>query len=239
MPNTRNRNQNKNHGNCPIILAVLTPIYSACKKAFHCVLGNEKEDRHEDGPTKWARKLTQWTAIVALVGIATVAVLIRTDETARLRDRAFVYFNDPGVRKWPPPPSEPDRWAISIKIFNAGNVPARNVTIRHACPTPVEPEKIDAPYQSADWKKTPLPNVIGPHQDFSAQGCEFTTKEIEEAKLGKRIIFIAMETIYFDGFDFKTPRVTQMTRQLNIDTRVGYSLSFVDPHNCSDDDCPK
>ena len=74
-------------------MAIFTPIYSACKNAVHYIMGNHHKKKPETDANKWARKLTQWTAVVAIVGIATVIVLYRTDETARLRRPSLRLFH--------------------------------------------------------------------------------------------------------------------------------------------------
>ena len=56
-------------------MAIFTPIYSACKNAVHYIMGNHHKKKPETDANKWARKLTQWTAVVAIVGIATVIVI--------------------------------------------------------------------------------------------------------------------------------------------------------------------
>ncbi len=178
------------------------------------------------------------TIILAMIAYWQGKILDRTDETSRLRDRAFVYFGDPGFV--PYPPENVIVHGVTIFVNNAGNMPARRVVVRYSCPNVLKSNgPIKDPFDSANWTTADMPQVIGPKQTFGLQTCEIPIGVITEAQKGNRDIFIITEVSYIDGFDLVHTRVTQMTRNLRFDRFGGHSLGFIGPHNCSDDDCPK
>src|SRR5262249_17101794 len=166
--------------------------------------------------------------------ILTAGILYITNQTSRLRDRAFIYFGDPSIR--PYPDASPIVWAVGISIANAGNMPASRVTIRYACPdAPFSDEVPDTFHVVKEWKAS----VIGSKQPATLKGCEIPIDRINDAKQLQRQIFVLLEAQYLDGFELNTTRITQMSRVLGFDKSGGQSLNFTSSHNCSDDDCPK
>lgn len=161
--------------------------------------------------------------------------LIQTDETSRLRDRAFVYFSNPIFKYYPYPPQKPTSWAIDIQMINVGNMPARNVSVQ--CEFIKSKLPIDDPFQTAKLSEKKLTNVIGPKQAISFTAGEGPLNELDEILQGKLCIQISAQIEYIDGFDLKKKRVTQISRQLHIDNSGGYSFSFSGRHNCAEDDC--
>ena len=78
--------------------------------------------------TALATAMIAWaTYELATISEAQRKILDQTDQTSRLRDRAFVYFFDPTIT--PYPPEKPTVWGIGINVENAGNMPARYVSI--------------------------------------------------------------------------------------------------------------
>jgi hypothetical protein len=193
----------------------------------------------------WIRKttcVTDWliffcTLAIALVSFFQWQTLEKTDQTSRLRDRAFVYFLNPTLN--PYPSNKPTVWGIDINVQNAGNMPARRISIRCALVYNQKSEPIIDPFPLAKWSAAQAPNVLGPKQHFSLQGGGIPISAIKEAQKFKKDIFILMEAKYIDGFDLNKSRVTQMSRSLLFDKHGGLSLGLAGPHNCTDDDCPK
>jgi hypothetical protein len=180
--------------------------------------------------------LAAFTFCLVIVGILQWCILRQTDQTSRLRDRAFIYFLNPTF--FPYPPDKPIVWGISINLQNAGNMPARRISIRYGYTISEASANIVDPFPLATWADASVPNVIGPKQSFSLQGCEFPISIIEAAQKSEKNIFILMEAKYIDGFELDRLRVTQMSRSLRFDAHGGFSLGFAGPHNCTDDDCP-
>ena len=187
---------------------------------------------------RWTRNLGGFTFLLVVISVPTAIILYRTDQTSRLRDRAFVYFGDPQRR--PYPDANPIIWAFSIKFSNAGNMPASRVVVRVACPNaPFANEVSDSFRLATDWTTAQIASVIGPKQEAEVQGCEVEIEKINEAKNHHLRVFYLVEAKYFDAFDLHTTRVTQMSRALAFDRWGGYSVGFTSSHNCTDDDCPK
>jgi hypothetical protein len=195
--------------------------------------------KNERMMARWTRNLGWFTFVLVVVGVITAAILYVTDQTSRLRDRAFVYFGDPPVT--PYPTSDPILWGVGITVTNAGNMPARRLTIRYACPdVPFSDDVLDTfRLVTTQWKTAQIGSVIGPKQGATLQACEVPIDVINEAKNSLRRVFYLVEAKYLDGFDLSTPRVTRMSRVFGFDRFGGQNLGFTSSHNCSDDDCPK
>ena len=201
-------------------------------------MGETEHRRNERMMARWTRVLGGFTIALALISALTAFILYKTDQTSRLRDRAFVYFGDPPLT--PYPPNSPIVWGIGVTVANAGNMPARRLTIRYTCPdAPLSDDVPDTFRLATQWKTAQIGGVIGPKQGATLQGCEVPIDVINEAKKSLRHVFYLVEAKYLDGFDLSTPRVTQMSRVLNFDQWGGQSLGFTSTRNCSDDDCPK
>jgi hypothetical protein len=203
-------------------------------------------ERHQNERTvaKWTRRLGLFTIVLAIVtGLAalisglTAWILYSTDKTSRLRDRAFLYFGDPPVT--PYPSSKPVVWGVGITVTNAGNMPARRVTLRYACPDASSTENVQDPFRLAKWADAKIGSVLGPKQSVVLQGCNVPIDIINDAKKSLRTVFYVVEARYIDGFDLDKTRVTQVSRIFGFDQSGGQSLQFTNAHNCSDDDCPK
>ena len=189
----------------------------------------------------WLKRLTTKQILaVATIGICIVAffqllALRGADQTSRLRDRAYVYFANPIITRYPP--EKPTVWAIGIKVVNTGNMPARRIYIRCGWIDSQASNDIIDPFPLAKWSEVKVPKFIGPKQSMILQGCEIPIGIIEQAKKIKVKIFVLMEVKYTDGFDLNKTRVTQMSRSLRFDVQGKQSWGFAGPHNCIDDDC--
>ena len=187
---------------------------------------------------RWTKRLGIFTLFLGILSAITAYLLYETDRTSRLRDRAFVYFGDPLIRPYPPT-SEPIIWALGLSIENVGNMPARRVTIRYACPDAPHSKNIKDPFPIAKWHAAEFGNIVGPKGTFVLQGCEIPIGIVNDAKKSIQDVFYVAEIRYIDGFELDKLRVTQMSRILRFDQWGGMSLGFIGPHNCSDEDCPK
>jgi hypothetical protein len=185
--------------------------------------------------------ITDW-----IIAAATVSILItayfqwkaveKSDQTSRLRDRAFVYFANPIIEPFPNK-ENPVTYRNDIVIINAGNMPARRISVRHSWISFPVAENITDPWPFLNWSDAEIANVLGPKQAGSFQGRGIPVETINDAKMSKIDIFVVMEAKYFDGFETEKVRITQMSRKLRFD-KYSYSLGFAGPHNCTDDDCP-
>jgi hypothetical protein len=128
---------------------------------------------------------------------------------------------------------------LGITVTNAGNMPARRVMIRYACPD-VAPAAgtVDA-FSAAKWEAAKFGSVLGPKQAVTLQGCNVPIEIINDAKKLLRQVFYVVVATYIDGFELDKIRVTQMSRVFGFDQWGGESLQFTTTHNCSDSDCPK
>jgi hypothetical protein len=140
----------------------------------------------------------------------------------------------------PYPTSNPIVWAFSVNVTNAGNMPARRLSVRITCPSIDFVDDVTDTFQLASgWHPAQIASVLGPKQSVTVQGCEVPIMEdIHDAQgLHGRVLYL-VEVRYLDGF-LDAERLTQMSRALAFDKFGGHSLSFTSSHNCSDDDCPK
>jgi hypothetical protein len=194
---------------------------------------------NEAAVAHWTRLLAIATGLLVIVTALLAYIAYRTDETSRLRDRALIYFGDPTVGPYPLPPAVPVVWAAGIIVYNAGNMPARRVAIRYACPDAFKSASSTDPFTLAKWQNAEVTSVIGPKQALALQGCEIPVAKIDEAKRNLRDMFYLVEVTYIDGFDLSAVRTTQMSRNFRFDQNGGQSLGFLTTGNCSDEDCKK
>ncbi len=226
-------------------MAIFTPIYSACKNAVHYKMGNHHKKKPETDANKWARKLTQWTAVVAIVGIATVIVLYRTDETARLRDRAFVYFTSFTFTPVIGPNGRATAWRITPFWLNSGNTPAKFVDVETWCPIETNPNPV---YRYDKLIGNGNGRSIGPKQTIQGIICQITSTALSTERDGVKL-FLTARASYRDVFDPEYERVTEYCAQItglsgdlsDPNNRSTYLLTDSGPdcklHNCSDDEC--
>jgi hypothetical protein len=187
---------------------------------------------------RWTRRLGILTFILAMIAVVTAWIAYEADQTSRLRDRALIYFGDPTLL--PYPPDKPTVWGVGITVTNAGNMPARRVAIRYACPdAPFSDEVTDTFRLVKKWSNAQIGSVIGPKQAATLQGCNVPIDVITDARNFLRHVFYLVVVTYLYGFYLGTTRVTQMSRVFGFDQFGGQSLNFTSSHNCSDDDCPK
>lgn len=177
--------------------------------------------------------LAVFTLFLVIVGCFQGWILWKADQTSRLRDRAFIYFGDPVSFPWPP--SNPIYLGIVMTVHNAGNMPARSVSIRHAFLSG-KPNTISNPFELVTWSITEAPNVIGPKQQLKLQAGAIPLEIIESAKKMERDVFLVWEAEYIDGFELDKHRITRMSRIFRFDKDGGKSLG-IGPYNCTDDDC--
>ncbi len=187
-----------------------------------------------DRYTRWLVFATITSVIVAAI---TAYILFKTDETTRLRDRAFVYFTPGDVLAVPYPVNHPDALALArFSVMNAGNMPARKVKIKIACVTSRTP--LWDTFKGAHWYPIPAQNVVGPKQVLSYQGCGFPISEFLEAEQAQRHLYFLVEAEYLDGFELDKARKTQMSLVFQFDKHGGRSLGMTPSRNCTDEDCP-
>jgi hypothetical protein len=224
------------------------PAVSSVKIAEHNKYDNETSNKKkgdaepEKKHPQWLKRpITEWILAGATIGICVLAILQwqalrNTDQTSRLRDRAFVYFADPIIEPFPNK-ENPVSYRNDIVIINAGNMPARRISVRHSWISfPVTENVIDPWPFVKKWSDAETANVLGPKQAGSFQGQGIPVETINDAKMSKIDIFVVMEAKYLDGFETEKVRITQMSRKLRFD-KYSYSLGFAGPHNCTDDDC--
>jgi hypothetical protein len=198
----------------------------------------KKETDHqinEKRMTLWTKRLGIFTFILAITSIFTAYILYKTDQTSRLRDRAYLYFGDPYPIPWPP--NKPDVLGIGIIITNNGNMPAKHVLVRYACPYTEKARDIKDPFPLIEWNIAEAPITIGAKQSFVLQGCNIPIGIIENAKKSLTDVFYIAEVKYSDGFSDEV-RTTQTSRIFRFD-KSGQSIGMAGPHNCSDEDCQK
>ena len=133
---------------------------------------------------KLKEPLTSFTGVLAFgtVALALIAVLQwctleKNDETSRLRDRAFIYFSNPPMTPYPPPPDKPTEWGVGITVLNAENMPARRIMIQYDCLDAPKSDQIVDPFPLAKWKRAEIGNVIGPKKQFCPAGLRYSNRK--------------------------------------------------------------
>lgn len=185
--------------------------------------------------------LTTWLLIIITAGICFIGYLQwqtgeKSDQTSRLRDRAFINFSNPTLKDFPQ--YNPAHMTINITAQNTGNVPAKNVSIDYDCLIVEKSKDIADPFKIAKFRKAPIPQFMGPKQivGFAAMDVERDAFMDRMLKEGIKV-YVVVKTEYLDGFDPDHKRTTQMSRQFHVDNAKLHSFSFAGSHNCIDDDC--
>ncbi len=162
-------------------------------------------------------RIIVFTGVLAIVAVLQFFAMVfqycvmnKQDSTARLRDRAYVYFGNPTVISYPP--NKPEVGGINIIAENVGNMPARIISIRCGWIGSPASTIISDPFPLVKWSDVNAPKFIGPKQSLALQGGGISIDIIGQAQKSEVNIFISMEVKYLDGFDLNKVRVTQMSR---------------------------
>jgi hypothetical protein len=185
---------------------------------------------------RWTCLVGVFTFLLVIVGGITAWIMWKTDQTSKLRDRAFLYFTDIESKQFPI--KDPLNNLFIFHIENSGNMPARRVSIIYSCPSFPNGESIPQ-FMSDFLIPVQVPNVIGPKQSLTFPGCTYSLSTLDELKKGTTHLAIFLEATYLDGFDSKITRITQLCQFVNIDSDGKIFYHFYGPHNCTDEDCPK
>lgn len=206
----------------------------------------EDINKNTDPKRKWISLLrkpsvTDWLIVAITLIICYIAYLQwqtaeKSDQTTRLRDRAFINFSNPTLKVFPK--YNPPRMTINITAQNTGNVPAKNVLIDYDCLIVEKSKDISDPFKIAKFRKARIPQFMGPKQivGFAAMDVERDAFMDRMLKEGIKV-YVVVKTEYLDGFDPDHKRTTQMSRQFHFDAAKLHSFSFAGSHNCIDDDC--
>jgi hypothetical protein len=151
--------------------------------------------------------------------------------------RAYVWM-DISARSYPPPPQQPNRYAVSLSVINSGKSWARNVRIRRMLVTdptsdPFDPAVLD--------KQQTSPMVLGPGQRLDLQFGDIPLSDLPRIASGAPHLFYVAWLTYEDVLsDPPVTRQTQLSRSVNADTEgPGHvSFSWMPTHNCADEGCP-
>lgn len=156
-------------------------------------------------------------------------------ESSKRELRAYVYFDGPKARWWPPTNS--NRLSVLVDYVNGGQTWAHVVTVKQAVMRLAAGDTRD-PFESVDWNKIQIrPIVLGPNQKFTAQMGDVPRSEFPSIASGIIKVYFAAKAEYLDAFGER--RETRICSQLGVDSEGGYSFTFVSAHNCVDDDCQR
>jgi hypothetical protein len=167
---------------------------------------------------------------------ATNALVTGADRAAARQLRAYVYL-EVSAGLYPPPPAQPNRFAVSLSIVNSGKSWARKLQIRHA----VVIDPTGDPFDPVRLNQTQTnPMVLGPGQRIDTQLAEILLTDLPLIARGEKRIFYVAWVTYEDALtDPPVIRQTQLSQRLNADLEgIGHvSFTWMPTHNCVDDDC--
>lgn len=188
-------------------------------------------DENEWNPDWW---LVLGTMALAIAGFWQAAI---TRDTSRRQLRAYVYFDGPKIREWPP--VDPNRLSIIVDVTNNGETWARKFTSQTGI-VRMDPADTSDPFTLVNWEENkPAPISLGPRQTLHLQVGDLTFDEGRAIRDGKLIIFAVGLLRYEDAVTVPAiARRTEMCRRLNVDAEGGHAFSNAVSHNCADEDCP-
>lgn len=187
----------------------------------------------------WACVVAVFTYKLWVVNERLTDIANKADETTRLRDRAYLYFDSPKMVAYPP--ANFTHFGFSNILRNMGNMPARNVRLRTSLVFADARKDVAEPYSLLRSTENFQENsfVLGPKQEVPFQCGDISIQEYRRVLNKQLNIYLISEVAYTDGFDSILEHRTQATQWLNIDKAGGYSFTGLGKHNCADNDCPK
>ncbi len=220
-----------------------------CLLLLGAISGNDAKDgSHEIA--KATRALAWCTlavgALTAFVLFLQFFILSKTDETARITNRAAVYAKPP---RWDPliGGGAVAGWRISPQWENSGNTATRDLDIESWCP--------DSEQKSSDpwnlWPET-LENLVnkyhlGPKQTGTGVLCNAPLAILDDIKAGKKHLYITSRAIYHDEFDDTYWHVSEYCSEALLlgdfaKPESGIQVTLApcpNGHNCADKECER
>jgi hypothetical protein len=157
---------------------------------------------------------------------------VEQGKTTRAQLRAYVYFDGPTSRLWPPPPETPNRYSIVIDIINGGATWARNMTVQRTIVK--SPNEENDPWSKVDWGAEPgVEAVFGPQQRNSWQFGDVSAQEMDAIKAGTLWMYFVGRIRYRDTFNEIWE--THLCRRLCVDAEGHHSFTHCPAHNSADE----
>lgn len=202
----------------------------------------------------YTRSLANWTKGLVAVGVVTIGILIvhafifyETDQTARISNRAYVYFKQ--IEWKSEVTGTAPRFVGYPKWENTGNTGTINLRYYVAC-GPTE--------SSLDFRQSgTLKRVLGPKQTGDGGACildQFLFPKGLPEPGQFATVWVGGKASYYDAFHPGHLRITEFCMQVPISVEkvtsrdgpnsigivsVGVGHNIICPgHNCSDNDCP-
>lgn len=199
------------------------------------------EDHHSESPIEGWPSAEGWLVIFTaglfaatfMLWKATERLVKGAEDTARRQLRAYVSLS---ISAKPYPPSDPNRYAISLIVTNGGKTWARNLRIQMEV-IAQEPGDGRDPFDLMNQDVRP-PMVLGPGQTLDLQLPDVLRSDVPEIANGNvRHSYIAVARYEDTVSPTVVIRQTQLSMRLNGDTEGGISFGYLSTHNCADEDC--
>jgi len=225
----------------PLLVALLVLALMFGANALISLADNPNQEpasgKHHD-PYEIPKLILEALEAAATVGIAGYAVRqYRASRRSSERQlRAYVYFDGPKSRLWPP--ANPNRVSVYADIVNSGETWARNLVIQTAI---VREADIADPFENAigGWdKRAMVPIVMGPRQSKDVQLGDVFLSEFPEIHQGFVCVHFVARITYQDAVsDPSITHETHLSRRFIVDSEGGYAFTHNATHNCADEDC--
>jgi len=192
----------------------------------------------EDGRATAARQAVDTQESLRIANESAIAArrTAETMENSATRElRAYISLE---ITARPYPPSDPNRYAISLVVTNRGKTWARNLTLRKAIIKQDLSDKRD-PFDVME-KPAIASLPLGPGQFLDVQFGDIAYSDVPEiAKRKIRRSYVAVARYEDTVSPTAIIHQTQLSQSLNGDNEGGISFSYLSTHNCADEDCPQ
>jgi hypothetical protein len=205
-----------------------------------------QRDRNETRLAYWTRIVGIFTFGLSVIGVGTVCILWKTDQTARDINRAFVFLRD--ISLGAIAEDGETRW-LTVPIWeNGGNTPTRDMKSKIS--VLVAPIKFPDGISRCDFnaRAAPVPIVLGPKATSKVRFFEMPSKMISQFQdtKGIKTFYVWGWATYRDVFS-DSERITRFCLDVShvignpndasTDIRLSYGLCS--EGNCTDDECKK
>lgn len=224
--------------------------------------GTDAADEVAQANLQLTRRMVNWTAVLAVVGVVTVIVgginvgvayvqwkaLLKADSTTREAftavQRPFIVANGLDATQ-----DLPAYWSFRAILENTGSTPTKNMTVTSSVSlsVPILPDSPSDPLELKAIPDEPYPTItdhfVGPHGKVSIEAISLLTKTLEDMAEQRADFFVYGIARYSDQFAETQERSTKycfVVRPYKGPNGLSLANRALCHHwNCGDADCDR